>query len=240
MLYYCVNGRMQNINSVTVLAKTTGWIKKAKSLVLYFIIFCHLLSLSFLLIYLLYLISSFISSPGGIALFEALQKFRDFEIQWAFDGKLAKTCRAVINTDALLLVFGLHLHITWGCAWGSLSQKPCRFPSQTQKSTYDLKSWCSCSVIFWQERNTIQHPVCECYACCSPANVPHTHTHTHMQSPWGQLNPISIIIWSNCVVGYRQHCHMFKNPQNTDWNQLLFVYYPSTRSQTLKYTHTHC
>lgn len=114
MLYYCVNGRMQNINSVTVLAKTTGWIKKARSLVLYFIIFCHLLSLSFLLIYLLYLISSFISSPGGIALFEALQKFRDFEIQWAFDGKLAKTCRAVINTDALLLVFGLHLHITWG------------------------------------------------------------------------------------------------------------------------------
>lgn len=66
------------------------------------------------------------------------------------------------------------------------------------------------------------------------------HTHTHMQSPWGQLNPISIIIWSNCVVGYRQHCHMFKNPQNTDWNQLLFVYYPSTRSQTLTYTHTHC
>lgn len=66
------------------------------------------------------------------------------------------------------------------------------------------------------------------------------HTHTHMQSPWGQLNPISIIIWSNCVVGYHQHCHMFKNPQNTDWNQLLFVYYPSTRSQTLTYTHTHC
>lgn len=93
-------------------------------------------------------------------------------------------------------------------------------------------------VMFWQECNTIQHPVCECFACCTPANVPHTHT--HMQSPWGQLNPISIIIWSNCVVGYHQHCHMFKNPQNTDWNQLLFVYYPSTCSQTLKYTHTHC
>lgn len=148
------------------------------------LIFYHLLSHSFIVIftYLFTLFDFFFYQLSwGIALFEALQKFRDFEIQWAFDGKLAKTCRAVINTDALLLVFGLHLHITWGCAWGSLSQKPCRFPSQTQKSTYDLKSWCSCSVMFWQERNTIQHPVCECYACCSPANVPHTHTHSHLE-----------------------------------------------------------